>query len=250
MRGRVVREKTAVAFFHEQLLQAMSHQKVSTSAFTEFYLVNLLAAFVSGKRLPGREPGFDETPLALLYARALEVARGVLARLPRDEVLMRGRVHAWAADAARRAGRAERARRHFDAALQRWPTPLRTLGVRLPVRIQAGDHPRAREVARLLDASPRLTPGEIGFVVDVRALQRGRGLRLCLSGPRGRRYACAVADLSKASDEAEKLALAVDAFHDEVFAPKIDLTQQDINSLDGSAVRGSADRLLRQVLGE
>ena len=73
MRGRVVREKTAVAFFHEQLLQAMSHQKVSTSAFTEFYLVNLLAAFVSGKRLPGREPGFDETPLALLYARALEV---------------------------------------------------------------------------------------------------------------------------------------------------------------------------------
>ena len=72
MRERVVREKTAVAFFQEQLLAAMSHQKVSTSAFTEFYLVNLLAAFVGGRRLPGREPGFDETPLALLYARALE----------------------------------------------------------------------------------------------------------------------------------------------------------------------------------
>ena len=72
MRGRVVREKTATAFFHEQLLAAMNHQKVSTSAFTEFYLVNLLTAFVCGRRLPGREAGFDETPLALLYARALE----------------------------------------------------------------------------------------------------------------------------------------------------------------------------------
>jgi len=74
MRGRVVREKTTVAFFHEQLLAAMNHQKVSASAFTEFYLVNLLAAFVGRMCLPGREPGFDETPLALLYARALEVS--------------------------------------------------------------------------------------------------------------------------------------------------------------------------------
>ncbi len=74
MRGRVLREKTAVAFFHEQLLAAMKHQKVSASAFTEFYLVNLLAAFVGARRLPGREAGFDETPLALLYARALEVS--------------------------------------------------------------------------------------------------------------------------------------------------------------------------------
>ena len=74
MRERVVRERTAVAFFHEQLLAAMNHQKVSTSAFTEFYLVNLLAAFVLGRRLPGREPGFDETPLALLYVRALEAS--------------------------------------------------------------------------------------------------------------------------------------------------------------------------------
>jgi len=72
MRGRIIRDETAVAFFHGQLLEAMSHQQVSTSAFTECYLANLLTAFVRGERLPAREPGFDETPLALLYARALE----------------------------------------------------------------------------------------------------------------------------------------------------------------------------------
>ena len=90
MRGRVLREKTAVAFFHEQLLAAMKHQKVSASAFTEFYLVNLLAAFVGAQRLPGREAGFDETPLALLYARALEVSgweRAARLRITADTAL-------------------------------------------------------------------------------------------------------------------------------------------------------------------
>ena len=83
MRGRIIRDETAVAFFHGQLLEAMKHQQVSTSAFTECYLVNLLTAFVRGERLPAREPGFDETPLALLYARALESTGRERARLLR-----------------------------------------------------------------------------------------------------------------------------------------------------------------------
>jgi hypothetical protein len=86
----LVREETAALFFRDQLIAAMEHQKVSTSAFTESYLVHLLAAFVRGERLPGREPGFDETPLALLYARALQASRferAVLLRAAADTAL-------------------------------------------------------------------------------------------------------------------------------------------------------------------
>lgn len=83
MRDRVIRDETAAAFFHEQLIEAMKHQRVSTSAFAECYVVNLLAAFARGETLPGREPGFDETPLALLYARALETSGWERARLLR-----------------------------------------------------------------------------------------------------------------------------------------------------------------------
>ena len=46
------------------------------------------------------------------------------------------------------------------------------------------------------------------------------------------------------------MSLLLDRFHRKVFAPKIDLTQREINSLDGSAVRGDADQVLRDVLGE
>jgi hypothetical protein len=86
----LVREETAALFFRDQLIAALEHQRVSTSAFTEAYLVHLLAAFARGERLPEREPGFDETPLALLYARALEASRferAVLLRATADTAL-------------------------------------------------------------------------------------------------------------------------------------------------------------------
>jgi hypothetical protein len=86
----LVREEAAALFFRDQLITALEHQKVSTSQFTESYLVHLLAAFARGENLPGREPGFDETPLALMYARALQASRferAVLLRATADTAL-------------------------------------------------------------------------------------------------------------------------------------------------------------------
>lgn len=79
----LVRDETPVEFFREQVEKALSHQHVATSAFTEYYLVNLLAGCVAGDPLPAPDPGFDETPLALLLKRALESERLQRARLLR-----------------------------------------------------------------------------------------------------------------------------------------------------------------------
>jgi hypothetical protein len=75
-------QESPVEYFKAQLDKAMQHQKVSTSAFTEFYLANLLAGSLRGV-LPPPEPGYDETPLALLYVRAMESSRFDRARLLR-----------------------------------------------------------------------------------------------------------------------------------------------------------------------
>lgn len=83
MSEEIVTARTPLEFFREQLERAMQHQKVSTSAFTEYYLVNLLACSLRGELLPRAEPGFDETPLALLYARALAASRSERSRLLR-----------------------------------------------------------------------------------------------------------------------------------------------------------------------
>jgi hypothetical protein len=82
MTERLVRGETAVEFFRDQLLRAMEHQKVSTSAFTQYYLVNLLAGCLRGE-LPPSEPGYDETPLAVLYVRAIQSSRRDRAKLLR-----------------------------------------------------------------------------------------------------------------------------------------------------------------------
>ncbi len=81
MSESLLREETPLEFFREQLEKAMEHQRVATSAFTEYYLVSLLTRCVSGEPLPAAEPGFDETPLALLYVRALEASHRDRARL-------------------------------------------------------------------------------------------------------------------------------------------------------------------------
>jgi hypothetical protein len=78
----LVRDETPMEFFREQLEKAMEHQKVSTSAFTEYYLVNLLSACVHGDP-PPPEARFDETPLALLYVRAVQSSRAERTRLLR-----------------------------------------------------------------------------------------------------------------------------------------------------------------------
>jgi len=78
----LVRDETPMEFFREQLERAMEHQKVSTSTFTEHYLVNLLSACVQGD--PQRsEPGSDEAPLAVLYIRAVQASRAERTRLLR-----------------------------------------------------------------------------------------------------------------------------------------------------------------------
>jgi hypothetical protein len=86
----LVREEAAALFFRDQLITAMDRQKVATSLSAESYLVHLLTGFARGDRLPSREPGFDETPLAILYARALQATRferAVLLRATADTAL-------------------------------------------------------------------------------------------------------------------------------------------------------------------
>ena len=72
MQQTLVRDVSPSEFFREEITRAMRHQRVSTSAFTECYLVSLLTACLRTDVLPNAEPGFSETPLAILYARALE----------------------------------------------------------------------------------------------------------------------------------------------------------------------------------
>lgn len=184
------------------------------------------------------------------HVRVLQLARSCLAALPQDEALLRARVSVWAGAAAYEQGDRSAARKYFDEALHRWPTAFRVERVALPVKVVSDDDPMAQLVASKILGSPRLRRDRLDTGFGVLVSRRADALKLCLTGARGRRYGCVTSKVSKGSDDDSSVSAAIDRFHDTVFAPLIDLTQQDISSLDGSAVRGRADEVLREVFGQ
>jgi tetratricopeptide (TPR) repeat protein len=170
---------------------------------------------------------------------AVDLAAAALAKLPREEALLRWRTLAWQADALRRLGKAKEARLAYGEVLQRWPSIFRILGLKLPATLAVGAHPLAQETGLRMARSARFSfspaaPYTVGVESD------GKVVELCLRDDSGSQIACATGD---------KATAALDAFHNAAFTPKLSLTESDLRSLDGSPVRVGADEALKKVLG-
>ncbi|MEM9552744.1 MAG: hypothetical protein AAGC60_00675 [Acidobacteriota bacterium] len=182
---------------------------------------------------------------------ALAQADRALDTLPGVAVLLRARVAAQGARAALRLGERGRAAELFDRALQSDPGTLRLLGLALPVRIDAAPTPVARAAARSLAASPRFDRFDASrFVVQIEGVPSSADA--CLLGPNGTRLACSQVTVRAGEDDAalgRRLALEL---QDAAFAPRLDLTQSDLESLDGSptAAGGRGRERLHTLLDE
>lgn len=219
-------------------------------------LVEVLGAGVvyeSVRRARGRDqrPGADayydafEAEAALAMgdeARAIELAERARGALGHGEALLRARVDALRAEATRRQDGVPASLPAYEAALQQDPGVFRRLGWRIPVRVSLEGDEVAEAVADGLARSPRFAVGEAGFEVqgDVTAASA----RVCLRGPSGSVLGCGEATPTP-SEPIERYAQHVlDELHQRVFAPRVDLTQADIGSLDGT------NRVGRDPLGD
>lgn len=165
--------------------------------------------------------------------------RTALRELPESEKLLRARVHAIAGFASWDAGSTDGASRHWDDAFQSDPGVFRRLGRALPVRFEGGTHGIAEEVRDALERSPRLSD-ESSSPLRVRVEAQGATARACLLSANGTVLGCGDADANGAREAstpptAESLVIAATkAFHEQVFAPRVSLSQTEANSLDGS----------------
>ena len=163
--------------------------------------------------------------------RALELAARAQAGLGPGEALLGVRALAVEAQAARELARRERSLAAYDRIFQADPGLMRRLGWSVPARFSASGE-IAEEVASLLAASPRLETGDWGLSVRIEA-DRSQG-RACLVSASGAVLGCGEAR-AEAGDDADRLAGRIaDAFHAQVFAPRVDLSQADASGLDGS----------------
>jgi len=194
-----------------------------------------------------------ETEIAWLQGRARDavaLSGQALAELPSSELLLQARVAAIGAMAALEAGAGSQAIELFDRALQLDPGVVRRLGAALPTSFEATPGPIAEAAVAALRRSPRFVRAAGGFRVRVEGMHDAG--TACLLGAQGTVLACAevIPRAGEATDDvARRLAREL---HDAAFAPRIDLTQADLRSLDGSptAAGGRSRERLRSVLSE
>ena len=164
-----------------------------------------------------------------------ELMQEALESLPPSQMLLRGRLYALL---ARETGSAQT----LQQALEADPPVIRRLSMSLPVSIECQDSTLAKQ----LKSSPRFHGGE-GFELSVNG-DVGSGFSGQMRGPDG--SVLASFSSAKGEDAAESRRLLAEELHKTVFAPRVDLSQSDINGLDGSNLAGGHFReQLQELVG-
>lgn len=183
--------------------------------------------------------------------RALKSAEEALVKLPIAEALLRARTAAVGAWAAGELGNTAKHLGLLDLVMQVDPGTVRRLGLALPVTIEAGETAVAQNAADLLAGSPRFdVEAGPGFRLQVTGDEKSA--MSCLLGPRGSRLSCAQVTVRAGEDRDALTRRLVEEQHVAAFAPRLDLTQADLRSLDGSptAAGGRASEKILGVLGD
>ncbi|MBX3275744.1 MAG: hypothetical protein KF729_36120 [Sandaracinaceae bacterium] len=165
-------------------------------------------------------------------ARARELAARAIADLNPAEAVLRARVLAILAEAARRQGDARAASDAYGEAFQVDPGVFRRFGWPVPVRYDLSGG-LAEDVAGYVASGARFDTEDWGLTVQIRA-DRARG-QACLLDPGGSVLGCAEATASAEGEDADAFAARVAReLFDAAFAPRVALSQADANGLDGS----------------
>ena len=186
---------------------------------------------------------------------AIRLARKALRKLPRNEALLRARMAAVGAKAAKRSGDSGLHLKLLAQAMQIDPSVIRRMGMTLPVRISVSATGAAADMARqLLERSPRVDVGESGFRLKIRG--GGRSLQACLSSPHGAALSCASPQIGKKEKRTNDLLARrlAEAVHHRCLAMPLGLSGTDLSSLDGrttvadQAVRNQLEGILDDVV--
>ncbi|WP_306599514.1 hypothetical protein [Geothrix sp. 21YS21S-2] len=177
---------------------------------------------------------------------ALEALAAAEPVLPAEFAVLHTQLLALRAKAQAARGDRAGALASLAAVLQRDGGELRRAGLRIPCRIQTSG-PMAAEAAGLLASSPRLEPDPRGFRVVVEQTGAG-GLQGGLDGPQGT-VLCRF-QVAPGADRDATVREFCRQFHRKAFGPRIDLSQQQIRSLEGSTLSSqSAEEQLKGILG-
>jgi tetratricopeptide (TPR) repeat protein len=177
--------------------------------------------------------------------QAIVHARAALEDLPPAEVILRSKTAAILGEAAHRNGDEKTRDEAWDGVLEDFPAAFRLLDISLPVRVTHSTDAVSDDLASALLRSPRFHDGDSGLTIRI---QGGRPLRVCLYRRHDAHHGCAEVSRNEGEDDDTFVARASSEFHDLVMSPKLDLSQADVRSLDGSPATGRAKKDVDKIL--
>jgi tetratricopeptide (TPR) repeat protein len=165
------------------------------------------------------------------YEEALPILEQALQEVPSEQALVKARIRLGLAVCAEQLGRQQEAMQAYQRVLEVDPNAFRRAGRSLPVKLSREGGPAvAAEVARLLRRSPRFREESYGLPVVFEEM--GSGVRLNLVGTNGSTLVWTSASTSEQNPDLASA--AAQRFHEVVFAPRVQLSQTDINAIQSA----------------
>ncbi|MFA5505484.1 MAG: tetratricopeptide repeat protein [Vulcanimicrobiota bacterium] len=278
----------ALASNHRRLAKSLRpYYAPGTFIMTDWHRPDLVTVYGAGVTSEALHEIYQKPPESMETERpALEVVRAEVAWARGDEdeaieilkkaipevgearAVLRARAEARLAGILFEESRFEEAMEYGTRVLDTAPAMFRHLDISLPVRVESDGDSVSKEIASAILDSPRFHSDERGYPVKIRS---GDGrLSAALFSPQQALMAEVSVDAVKKvpkkpqptetpgpdAEEAEEPEILdppdelVALFHKKAFAPRLDLSQSQINSLDGSTLTDSRrNNKAREAIG-
>ena len=177
-----------------------------------------------------------KTEIAALEGKNLEVlshGESALGLLPQEEGLLRARIAARMASAARALGNYEEALIYYETTLKQDPSIIRRLAEDLPVLIISDGSDFSNLLKNYISRSPRFTADENGLVLEISSTP---DFSICLKSRNGNIISCYNAAAVNNQDSKSNARQLTRLFHSNTFGLGFDISKAQRSVLLGSSV--------------
>jgi tetratricopeptide (TPR) repeat protein len=177
-----------------------------------------------------------KTEIAALEGKNLEVlshGESALQLLPQEEGLLRARIAARMASAARAQGNYEEALIYYETTLKQDPSIIRRLAEDLPVLIISDGSDFSNLIKNYISRSPRFTADENGLVLEISSTP---DFSICLKSRNGNIISCYNAAAVNNQDSKSNARQLTRLFHSNTFGLGFDISKAQRSVLLGSSV--------------
>lgn len=174
--------------------------------------------------------------IAALEGKNLEVlshGESALQLLPQEEGLLRARIAARMASAARAQGNYEEALIYYETTLKQDPSIIRRLAEDLPVLIISDGSDFSNLIKNYISRSPRFTADENGLVLEISSTP---DFSICLKSRNGNIISCYNAAAVNNQDSKSNARQLTRLFHSNTFGLGFDISKAQRSVLLGSSV--------------